>query len=70
MEENTYTTVNALLDEGKATGMVKNIDNKLLIGFVTGGIAGYVTYMQNTQEPLTQELIDTAFDLCLDTIQV
>lgn len=69
LEENTYATVNDLLDEGKATGLVKNIDNKLLIGFVTGGVAGYVTHMQLHQLPLTQDLIDTAFELCLNTIK-
>jgi len=70
LEENTYAPVNALLAEGKAIGLVKKIDNKLLIGYLTGGVVGYVSYMQNTQQPLTQAAIDTAFDLCIDTIRV
>ena len=70
LEENTYAPVNTLLEEGKALGLVKDIDNKLLIGYLIGGVTGYIAYMQNNQQPLTQTAIDTAFELCLGTIKV
>jgi len=58
LEENAHIPVNNLLEEGKTIGLVKNIDNELLIGFLMGGVTGYISLL------LICVLVRLSFDLC------
>ncbi len=70
LEEAVLAKMNALLDEGKAEKILKNIDNTLLIGYLMGGVQGFLTQLRRTDEELTQAHIDAALVLCLDAIKV
>jgi len=70
LEEAAFAKMNALLDEGKAEKLVKNIDNALLIGYLMGGVQGFLTQLRRTEIELTQAHIDAALALCLDAINV
>jgi len=70
LEEAAFAKMNALLDEGKAEKIVKDIDNALLIGYLMGGVQGYLTQLRRTDAKLTQAHIDAASKLCLDAIKV
>ena len=69
LEDSTFAKVNELLDEGKADGKVKNIENDLLISYMTGGAIAFVDYLKEMEIPLTEQLIDTAFELCISSIK-
>ena len=69
LEDNTFAKAKDLINEGKAQGIVKDVENDLLLGYMTGGVVAYVDYLKTKDIPLTQTLIDTAFDLCIGTIK-
>ena len=69
LEDNTFDKARDLMEEGKAQGIVKDMDNDLLLSYVMGGIVAYVDHLKNQKVTLTQSLIDTAFDLCIDAIK-
>ena len=70
LEEVVFAKMNTLLDEGKAEKIVKNIDNNLLIGYLMGGIQGFITQLRRTDAKLTQTHIEAASALCLDAIKI
>jgi AcrR family transcriptional regulator len=69
MEEAAFARMFNLLDEGKKLGLVKDTDNHLLIGYMSGGIQGFIAQLRRQKQTLTQELIDLAFELCCNSIR-
>lgn len=69
LEESVHAKMNALLDEGKDKKIVKAIDNDLLIGYLLGGVQGFITQLKQQNKVLTKTVITEARTLCLSAIR-
>jgi len=70
LEEAAFAKMNALLDEGKAEKVIKNIANELLIGYLLGSVQGFLAQLKRQDLPLTKERTEEALALCLDAIKL
>ena len=65
-----YQEIKNLLNEGKRQLIIKDIDNELLIGFLTGSIEGHVKQIKRLRIQPTPQIIDTAFELILGSVKI
>jgi len=63
-EELLYSKAYEILDQGKKELLVKYVDNKILLSYMTGGIKEIVIQMKKYKLPLDQQLVNTTFELC------
>jgi len=63
-EELLYSRAYEILEQGKKELLVKYVDNKILLSFMTGGIKEIVNQMKKYQLPLDQKMVHTTFTLC------
>jgi len=57
-------TLNALLDAGKAQGLVRSVDNRLLTAYMLGAANEWINLLRGDEQLLNDEHIREAFDLC------
>lgn len=70
LEEAVFAKFKELLEEGKSLGMVRKMDNDLMIGYIAGGIQGFLARIKREGLPLTDALTEEALALCLNTIRI
>jgi len=70
LEESVHAKMKALLDEGKEKKIIKIIDNDLLIGYLLGGVQGFIAQLKQQNSELTEAVIIEARTLCLSAIKL
>lgn len=58
-----------LIDQGKSEHLIRELDNFLLITFITGGINEIVKYAHYQGEMLTKSVVKDIFEMCWNGIK-
>ncbi len=58
-----------LMDKGKKEGIIKDLDNALLLGYFLGAIGEVVKRAWYNKQSINKETIDSLYHLCLDGLK-